>query len=143
MVIFYRGILFQGRTFLVEGGVNETMPLSEFSQAGAYGYSGPLNEYELDKAAKAWAGQPFDRYSAESYQAGEIPLWNPYEGIGMPFHANGQSAILDPIHALIYLFPLNRWPLAEDLHLLLRYFLAGLFTVLFLRSLGANIVASL
>src|SRR5215470_4819933 len=32
----------------------------------------------------------------EAASEGRFPLWNPYEYMGMPFHGNGQTALLHP-----------------------------------------------
>lgn len=39
---------------------------------------------------------PWTIYSVDRLKHGQIPLWNPYAGLGQPFLANGQSAIFYP-----------------------------------------------
>src|SRR3990167_5769953 len=39
---------------------------------------------------------PWRTLAAQFIQSGEMPLWNSYQMGGMPFHANGQSAVLYP-----------------------------------------------
>ncbi|OGR95018.1 MAG: hypothetical protein A2902_04265 [Elusimicrobia bacterium RIFCSPLOWO2_01_FULL_64_13] len=47
---------------------------------------------------------PWRSLSSQMLQAGDFPLWNPYEMGGMPFLANCQSAILYPWTALFGFF---------------------------------------
>lgn len=68
---------------------------------------------------------PWRAFAAESIRAGEIPLWNPWQLCGMPFQANGQSALLYPPNALFWLLPL---PAAFAWGALLHLVLAGVLT---------------
>lgn len=43
---------------------------------------------------------PWRDYMLEAERAGEVPLWNPYTFLGVPFLANSQSAPLYPLHLL-------------------------------------------
>jgi hypothetical protein len=86
---------------------------------------------------------PWRLHAARSFAAGLIPLWNPYALCGTPFLANSQSAPLYPLHLLYYL-PLGvsvaaRMGWLAFLHLSL----AGAFTYLLARDLGARPVAAL
>ncbi|MBI3911858.1 MAG: hypothetical protein HY320_13125 [Armatimonadetes bacterium] len=81
---------------------------------------------------------PWRGFVAEWLARGVIPLWNPHQFCGSPFLANGQGAPLYPIHALFAL-PLGATTAARmgwvaALHLTL----AGLFTHLWVRRLGAG-----
>ena len=68
--------------------------------------------------------------------SGIMPWWNPYEGVGMPLAGNMQSAALFPP---ILLLGLNNGFLY--LHILLQG-VAGLFTYLLMRRLGATDLAA-
>jgi len=48
---------------------------------------------------------PWRVFAAESIRSGEMPLWNPHQLCGMPFLANGQSAVLYPPNALFLAMP--------------------------------------
>ncbi len=64
-------------------------------------------------------------YSAASFavEAGEWPLWNPYEFGGMPLMANCQSAVFYPPRILHYVFGLG---LGQTLYVLLKLWLCGM-----------------
>src|SRR5258707_15160261 len=76
---------------------------------------------------------PWKKFIMESIHAGQLPLWNPYQFAGLPFLAAGQSSALYPFSIIFYVVPLAR---AYGLFIVSQFFLAGLFTYLFLRLLG-------
>jgi hypothetical protein len=45
---------------------------------------------------------PYRDYAAAALRSGDVPLWNPYIFLGVPFLANPQAAVLYPLH----------WPLS-------------------------------
>jgi hypothetical protein len=63
----------------------------------------------------------------------DVPLWNPYVGLGRPFFANGQSAVLSPFSLPTYVLPFW-WALG--VMCLLKVFTAAFGTYLLGRSLG-------
>ncbi|MBI4436372.1 MAG: YfhO family protein, partial [Candidatus Omnitrophica bacterium] len=83
---------------------------------------------------------PWLSFARESLRRGQIPLWNPYNYSGSPLLANGQSAVFSPFYLLFYVFPFLKM---FSVVACLRLFLAGLFMVLFLRSLGVSLWGSL
>jgi len=140
LLFFYRDVVFGGRTFLIEGSFNSgTMPLP---LSGPYGYDGPRQPVYWDAGAIANEMEPWQRYIGKTYQAGAIPLWNPHQGLGVPLHANGNAGVFDPLQFIIYLAPSQLWPLAVDIHILMRFYLAGLFTYLLLRAIGLRWLAA-
>lgn len=78
---------------------------------------------------------PFRAFAARSVRSGTLPLWNPYFQSGVPFQADSQSSLFYPPNFLYYVLPL---PVAWTVCLFLRMFLAGLFTTLFVRSIGGT-----
>ena len=76
---------------------------------------------------------PWKKFILESLYAGQLPLWNPYQFAGLPFLAAGQQSALYPFSIIFYLVPLAR---AYGLFTLSQFFLAGLFTYIFLRVSG-------
>ncbi|MFN8534770.1 MAG: oligosaccharide flippase family protein [Dehalococcoidia bacterium] len=75
------------------------------------------------------------RFIAESYQAGQFPLWNPLLFAGQPFLAAGQYAALYPLGILFIVLPVDSaYALFAALHL----FLAGAFTYGYLRVIGVR-----
>lgn len=65
---------------------------------------------------------PAAYYLQHSIQAGQWPLWNPYNNCGLPFLAQWNTLALYPLSILYLLFPL---PGSLNLFLLAHLFLAG------------------
>lgn len=47
---------------------------------------------------------PWYQFSFDTILSGNFPLWNPYNGMGVPFIANYQSAVFYPINWLLLIF---------------------------------------
>ncbi|MBW6472291.1 MAG: hypothetical protein K0B14_04130 [Anaerolineaceae bacterium] len=47
---------------------------------------------------------PWYQYFFDSLLQGDFPLWNPYNGMGVPFIANHQSAVFYPLNWLLLIF---------------------------------------
>lgn len=75
------------------------------------------------------------RLILEAIQDRELPLWNPYLLTGVPFLAAGQHSALYPFSIIYYVLPL---PSAYGWFTALHLALAGFFTYLLLRTLGAG-----
>jgi hypothetical protein len=75
------------------------------------------------------------RFITQSIQARSIPLWDPYLFAGHPFLANGQHSALYPLSLIFYVMALTK---AYGWFTVIQFWLAGLFTYIFLRVLGAN-----
>jgi hypothetical protein len=70
----------------------------------------------------------------------ELPLWNPRILGGTPFLANAQSALFYPIHLLLLIQrPATLW----TVKLLLNLMLSGVFTAMFVRSIGGSPMGSI
>ncbi len=77
---------------------------------------------------------PYRILVAEEWLAGRVPLWNPYQHIGIPLLAEGQVGPLYPL-GLLFLGPLP--PTLElSIFIVLHFTLAASFTFLLARSLG-------
>ncbi|MCJ7616740.1 MAG: YfhO family protein [Desulfobacterales bacterium] len=69
----------------------------------------------------------------------QFPFWNPYFYCGQPFFAALQPGILYPLNIFFILLPFD---LAFNLIIVLHYFLAGIFTYFFIKTVnGSNIGA--
>ena len=83
---------------------------------------------------------PFRFIWIETARQGHFPFWNPYIKCGVPLFATIQAGVLYPL-SLLYLFlPLD---LAFNWTIILHFFLAAVFTYVFVRELGATIQGSL
>src|SRR5438034_2437311 len=87
-------------------------------------------------------GYPIAYHVHESYRAGEIPLWNPYNVAGLPFLAQWTTLTLYPLSLIYVLLPLP-WSLNffNLLHLYLGGF--GMFCLArrWMNHAGATVVA--
>lgn len=84
---------------------------------------------------------PSRLFAAETYRAGYIPLWNPYQLCGAPFLANNQSAIFYPGNWLLYLLPDIAY--GFTINAVLHLTLCGWFMYLLLKRLGRSEIAAL
>ena len=126
-VIFFKGTFVTG---VINPGITNTMPYE-------YPYSQPNGRF-TDSAALSYFNEPISYWANQVFLRGFFPFWNPNMGLGMPIFAGLQSAILDPLMALVNFLPISIWPYTMDLQLLIRYFIAGLFTYLFMRKLAVR-----
>lgn len=109
---------------------------------GPYGYDGRRvrSSLAIDAGASAWQGEPWVKLASKQVRAGQVPLWNPYNGFGAPLAANMQSGVFSPLHWILF-FSSDPW--TWNVFLLLRLYMAGAFTYLYLRLFRLSIVAAL
>jgi len=74
---------------------------------------------------------PLIHYGIDSMRALHIPLWNPYQSLGVPFLGSALFGLFSPFSFLYYILPTH---LAMGYATILNIALAGLFTFLFLRK---------
>jgi hypothetical protein len=89
-----------------------------------------------------WA---FSTFEARELPAGRLPLWNPYTYSGAPFWADIQSAVLYPLSILTLLIS-GLWGFSLfvlEVEAVVHFWLAGVFTYLFLRRLTRHRGAAL
>jgi hypothetical protein len=78
---------------------------------------------------------PMRRFFHERILSGDFPLWNPMIACGVPFLASMQAALLYPVNLL--LSPIDPF-YSAGLAAFLKLLMAGCFTILYLRRLGAS-----
>ncbi|MDO8587242.1 MAG: YfhO family protein [Armatimonadota bacterium] len=115
--------------------------------AGDLAYMSPWNSV-LEPAGLQWNPLMWDALAQfypwralynEALHDGELPLWNPRQLCGAPLYANVQSAVFYPLNLIFYVMdPARAFGFSALLHL----FLAGLFTFLLARALGASPVGA-
>ncbi len=81
---------------------------------------------------------PNIKLASDMITNGNLPLWNPYVGLGYPLAADTTHHIFSPLN-LGFLLPVEYW----DLPLLFVVWVAGFSTFLFLRNLGLNFTSSM
>ncbi|MCS7253392.1 MAG: hypothetical protein RMK18_03435 [Armatimonadota bacterium] len=82
---------------------------------------------------------PWREFTARTLASGYIPLWNPYAYCGMPFLANGQSALFYPFNWLVIFIPAH---VLITFGAVIHTLLCGWFTYALLTYLGCSPVAS-
>ena len=80
---------------------------------------------------------PNVKLALDQISNGNIPLWNPHQGIGAPLGADSTLHIFSPYN-LGFFLPPSLW----DIPILIGLWVAGFFTFLFLRSLNLKFVAA-
>ena len=83
---------------------------------------------------------PWQHLAAESYRAGQTPLWNSLVGSGAPLAANLQTGAFYPLNFLYLLLPTEY---AMGYTAALHVILAGLFMYAYLRALMLSLWAAL
>ncbi len=106
-----------------------------------YGYTGPSADSltTIDPWASMNQDYPFDAYTARNIRRGIIPFWDPYQGLGQPFLANGISAVFYPLSWLHVILPHAWW----DVVYMLNWFLAAVFLYMYLRLVNVHSEAAL
>lgn len=127
VVIYYNSVAFRGYTFMT------TMPRSYqmglYHDAGIYSLRTP--DFPTKDPAAANQINLSSAYLEHHYlKKFQLPLWNPYSGLGRPYHADMNSYTF-----FLPLYPFKLFPsvLMYDLFLLFRLFAAGFFLFLLLR----------
>ena len=83
---------------------------------------------------------PLRILSIDIFKKFELPLWNPYNGAGMPLLAGINNGVLDPFNILFLLFP---YPLAWSIYVILQPLLAGVCMYLYCRKISLSPIAAL
>ena len=83
---------------------------------------------------------PFKVLAMDLVKQLQWPLWNPYNGSGMPLMATLHTGFLNPFNVFFLFFP-N--PLAWAFHLAIQPILIGFFTYLYCRRISLSLKASI
>ncbi|MBL8045391.1 MAG: oligosaccharide flippase family protein [Anaerolineales bacterium] len=130
LILFWQ-VTVGGRTLIP--GDNLTLFEPWKSAAVELGVSGPPhNDLVSDLVLENYL---WKKFTIESAQGGEIPLWNPHLFTGVPFLAAGQHSALYPFSILYYVLPLS---LAYGWFTVSQLWLAGVLMYVFLRVLGLH-----
>jgi len=126
VLIVYGSVLFGGRTLSTSSYTFGVFG-SRVSEAGEYRSS--TDGYRLDPGASSWQFEPWAHITAGAYRQIDPPVWNQYQGLGVPLLGNMQSSALDPAMIPVFLKPtLLMWDLVMISSILLSmismYFLA-------------------
>lgn len=121
-------IVFLGRTLVATG------TAGVMGQAGSY----PIEQlrpdlFRLDPGASEWQFVPWAKIDGKEYASGKVPLWNPYQGFGVPLLANAQSGALAIWRLPVYL---TDTALAWDMYYLVRWVAGALAAYAYARAIG-------
>jgi hypothetical protein len=108
---------------------------------GPWGYDGrrPVNTFNLELSSAAYYESPINALVGRMYRRGTPPLWNPYQGAGLPLLAQYSSRALFPYQIAEDLSPVALW----DVFMLGRVWIAGFGTFLFLRAFPLGFASAL
>ncbi len=136
LVIFFFDIIFLGKTLSTSTLITGVTP------NGPYGFSGykPSLPFSYDIGGNAWINEPNPYIIQDSLSQGTLPIWNPKEGLGMPLIGNLNTEVFNPLKLLLNIHPS---PFLQDIYFLLRLFVIGIFTFLFLIEMRLSGIASL
>jgi hypothetical protein len=136
LVFFFHDICFLGKTLSSASFVPGVTP------EGPYRFSGhkPEMPFCFDNGGNAWVNEPNPYIIRRILRHSAVPAWNPREGLGMPLIANMNNEVFNPFKLFLNVFP-NA--IFQDMFFLLRLFMMGLFTYLFLRERRLSFLSSL
>lgn len=83
---------------------------------------------------------PFRTLSIDMMKKFQLPLWNPYNGSGMPLLATINTGLLDPFNVLFFIFP---YSLAWSAYIIIQFFMIGFFTYLYCKKISLSNEASI
>jgi hypothetical protein len=98
--LLYASVTLGNRTMLPVDNLFQWAPWQGY--AAEFGAVVPHNNLLTDLIIENYV---WKRFAVNSFQAGEIPLWNPYLFAGAPFLANGQHGMLYPFSWIFFLLP--------------------------------------
>ena len=134
-LIFFKEAVFQGKILSpidaacpIDPVWNEVCGQVEVAKNGLIG---------SDQAAQFY---PWRSVVRRLLQAGQLPLWNPYNSSGYPLLANTQSSVFYPVNLLADLFPIEY---AFTVSAVLRIFITGLGVFLLGRELKLSVSGAL
>lgn len=134
LIVYFWRVIFLGESLVP---TDMIFQFPAFQAAAPANFARPTNALLSDVTLKFYPWQVLVR---DSLSRGHFPLWNPFIFAGTPLFANAESAVLDPLNLLGYLFEHND---SYGIKAILRMGLAGLGMFLFVKSLGASRAGSL
>jgi len=127
LVIYYNAVVFQGKSFMST--IERTYRIGHYHYSGTYWHV--VHKFPtVDPTAANQINLPSAYLENHYLRTFQLPLWNPYSGLGRPYNADMNSYTF---FLPIYLFKLFPTLIMYDLFLLLRLFLSGFFLFLCLR----------
>ncbi len=97
-----------------------------------------VNTFDVDLATPAFLEYPVNPLIGDLLRSGDLPLWDPYQGCGVPLNAQYSTCVFFPFQALMNMAPWYAW----DYFMLFRLLFSGFFTYLFLLACGLSVPAA-
>jgi hypothetical protein len=133
LVVVFPGIFLRNESTIPGDILLQCRPWLEYAPQG---FETPQNRLMVDVVA---AFSPYYWITKGSLEAGEWPLWNPYEYLGMPLMANMQSAEFYPprlLHTFLGVIT------GQNLYVLLKLWLCGMTAYFCGKTLGLKTFTS-
>ena len=139
MLVGYYEVPFAGKTFSTSARVAGVQGCDGHTQPPFLVCAGrTADDPRVDLGASAWALEPWSQVTHDEYARHSVPLWNPYQGLGMPLAGNMQSGVFDPLLLAVHIDPT---PLVQDLSALFALLLVGLGAYAAARSMRISPVS--
>ena len=95
----------------------------------------------LNKNSVTWISDPIEQFipwfhfDRQMLKKGKLPLWDPYQGCGVPHIANMQSALFYPLNIFVYLL---NWKWGLFFLYFFKLYFVGLFLYLYLMEIDTS-----
>ena len=135
LAVFFYDVVFLKKTFKVTTANSQSMIY------GAYGQKDNRPKFiPVNGTDSSVLEEPIFEFIKENLHKGILPLWNPHQACGFPLIGMLEVGIFFPLNLILYFLPqLYAW----DVLIFARFFLAGLFTYFFMRTLSFKTIPSL
>lgn len=126
LCIAFYDVVFLNKTFKVTTANSQALPTGVYGQENNKPPFIPVNGTDTPVLE-----EPIYQFIKENLWRGILPLWNPHQACGYPLIGMIQVAIFYPLNLILYTLPSAiNW----DILILVRLFLAGLFTFWLMKS---------
>lgn len=120
LCLAFYDVVVGGHTFKVTTANSQAMPTGVYGQENNKPPFIPVNGTDTPVLE-----EPIYEFVRQSLRQGILPLWNPHQACGYALIGMIQAALFYPLNLILYLLPsFYSW----DIFILVRLFLAGLFT---------------
>jgi hypothetical protein len=127
LLVYYNSVVIRGNSFMTT--MERSYRLGQYHYSGTYWHVA-RKFATIDPAASNQINLPSAYLEHHYLKKFQLPLWNPYSGLGRPYNADMNSYTF---FLPIYFFKLFPSLMMYDLFLLLRLFISGFFLFLLLR----------
>ncbi|MEW5894854.1 MAG: YfhO family protein [Candidatus Omnitrophota bacterium] len=135
LAIAFYDVVFFNRTFKVTTANSQALPTGVYGQQDNKPPFIPVNGTDSPVLE-----EPVYHFIKTNLLKGILPLWNPHQGTGYPLVGMIQVAMFYPLNLVLYLLPsVFSW----DILILLRLFLAGVFTFCLMKTFKFQTTSSL